>query len=70
MTLDDLRATVAVMRELGVVRFEGIELAAAPLPTSPARVRVTPEEAAKLAAARDRRVLFAASGVMPRDEAP
>ncbi len=64
---EELQADVAMMRELGVVEWKGIRLGAAPVQTSPPRVR-TPEE---LQAEREERrqhahkTLFAASRFTP-----
>ncbi len=61
MSLDELRAAVAVMRELGVTRWDGIELG--PAPAAPiAKPEPMTEQQRREA---HMRTLFAASGVMP-----
>lgn len=68
MTLDELRAAVATMRELGVTEWNGIRLGAPAREATPVRVP-TPEEE-KVARERERLerldILFGASGVRPR----
>lgn len=61
MSLDELRAAVAVMRELGVTRWDGIELG--PAPGAPV-MRPEPMTEQQRREAH-MRTLFAASGVMP-----
>lgn len=61
MTLEELRAAVGTMRELGVTKWDGIELGPPPPPPG---VRPEPPTAAEREAAY-MRTLFAASGVMP-----
>lgn len=65
-TLDWLRAAVAVMRELGVVRWNGIELGASP---PVVRGEMSDEDRAKRADAAEQqrmRVQFAHSRVVPK----
>ena len=68
MSLDELRAAVAVMRELGVRRFGEIELDAPPRAQVDRPVPLTLAEAKKRIEEHNRRVLFAATGVMPRED--
>ena len=68
MTLVELRETVAVMRELGVRRFGEIELDAPPRAQVDRPAPLTLEEAKKRIDEHNRRVLFAATGVMPRED--
>ena len=68
MTLAELRETVAVMRELGVRRFGEIELDAPPRAVVDRPAPLTPAEAAKRVEEPNRRILFAATGVMPRED--
>jgi hypothetical protein len=68
MTLAELRETVAVMRELGVRRFGEIELDAPPRAVVDRPAPLTPAEAAKRVEEANRRILFAATGVMPRED--
>lgn len=65
---EQLRADVALMRELGVLRWGEIVLGPSPLPASAPREVVSPEEQAKRKAAEAKRVLFAASGYVPKDD--
>ena len=67
MTLVELRETVAVMRELGVRRFGEIELDAPPRAQVDRPAALTPAEAKKRIEEHNRRVLLAATGVMPRE---
>lgn len=68
MTLAELRETVAVMRELGVRRFGEIELDAPPRAAVDRPAPLTPEEAKRRVEEANRRILFAATGVMPRED--
>lgn len=68
MTLAELRETVAVMRELGVRRFGEIELDAPPRAAVERPAALTREEAKKRVEEQNRRILFAATGVMPRED--
>lgn len=68
MTLDELRAAVATMRELGVTEWNGIRLGAPAREATPVRV-LSVEEQKALAEAREQErldILFGASGVKPR----
>ena len=68
MTLAELREVVAVMRELGVRRFGEIELDAPPRAAVERPAALTPAEAKKRVEEQNRRILFAATGVMPRED--
>lgn len=68
MSLDELRAAVAVMRELGVRRFGEIELDAPPRAQVDRPVPLTPAEAKKRIEEHNRRVMFAATGMMPVED--
>lgn len=65
MTPRALRALVATMRELGVLECEGVKLAPLPDARKPL-TKADPVAAAKRAEDEAKRILFAASGVMPK----
>lgn len=65
MKPDELRALVAVMRELGVIEADGVRLG--PVPTGPvkARKRPTEREQEDIDAERAAKLLFASTRVRP-----
>lgn len=68
MTLDELRAAVATMRELGVTEWGDIKLGAPVREATPVRVLSVEEQKADAARREQERldILFGASGVRPR----
>lgn len=58
--------SVAVMRELGVTEWDGIKLGPVPVVAQAPRAKPSADELAKAQADEAKRILFAASGVMPK----
>lgn len=65
MKPDELRALVAVMRELGVIEADGVRLGPAPTPAHAPRKRPTEREQEDLDAERAAKLLFASTRVRP-----
>lgn len=65
MKPDELRALVAVMRELGVIEADGVRLGPVPAPAHAPRKRPTEREQEDLDAERAAKLLFASTRVRP-----
>jgi hypothetical protein len=63
--LDDLRAKVALMRELGIDEADGIKLGAQPQPARPEKTKEEWNAEQVRIAQKQHDIMFAASGTKP-----